>query len=45
MSAPDATIRDSAWKPMSYIAPSPPTTHSGFLPQPFWSHRIRTPIA
>ena len=28
MSAPEATIRDSAWKPMSYIAPSPPMTHS-----------------
>ena len=28
MSAPEATIRDRAWKPMSYIAPSPPKTHS-----------------
>ena len=28
MSAPEATIRDSDWKPMSYIAPSPPITHS-----------------
>src|SRR5437764_15014552 len=45
MFIPLANIRDNAWKPMSYIAPSPPTTHSGFLPQPFWSHRIRTPMA
>ena len=39
MSAPDATIRDSAWKPMSYIAPSPPTTHSRRSAWPAWSQR------
>jgi hypothetical protein len=45
MFMPLANIRDSAWKPMSYMAPSPPTTHSGLLPQPIWSHFIRTPMA
>ena len=39
MSAPDATIRDSAWKPMSYIAPSPPITHSRRSGWPAWSQR------
>ena len=45
MSAPDATIRDSAWKPMSYIAPSPPRTHSRRSAWPAWSHRARMPRA
>src|SRR5262245_23505833 len=42
---PDASIRDSAWKPMSKNAPSPPMHHSGLSCQPIWSHRVRTPIA
>src|SRR5581483_8559910 len=45
MFMPLAKSRESAWKPMSYMAPSPPTTHSGLPCQPIWSHRIRTPIA
>ena len=45
MSAPDATIRDSAWKPMSYIAPSPPRTHSRRSGWPAWSQRARMPSA
>src|SRR5918994_4139631 len=42
---PLANIRESAWKPMSYMAPSPPMTHSGLPFQPIWSQRIRTPMA
>src|SRR6478752_9629652 len=45
MSAPDATIRDSDWKPMSYIAPSPPRTHSRRSGWPAASHRARIPAA
>src|SRR5687767_4719701 len=45
MFLPLANSRDSAWKPMSNIAPSPPITHSGFFSQPIWSQRIRTPMA
>ena len=45
MSAPDATIRDSDWKPMSYIAPSPPMTHSRRSGWPAWSQRARMPSA
>src|SRR5262245_45882663 len=45
MFMPLGNMRDSAWKPMSYIAPSPPMTHRGFFCQPIWSQRIRTPIA
>src|SRR3954454_17537015 len=42
---PLANRRDRAWKPMSYIAPSPPMHHSGLSFQPIWSHRMRTPMA
>src|SRR5215207_10013066 len=42
---PLANMRDSAWKPISNMAPSPPSTHSGRSFQPIWSQRIRTPIA
>ena len=45
MSAPEATIRDSAWKPMSYIAPSPPMTHRRRSAWPAWSQRARMPRA
>src|ERR671913_354533 len=45
MFIPLANIRERAWNPMSYIAPSPPTTHSGLSFHPIWSHRIRTPMA
>src|SRR4029079_5598936 len=45
MFIPDANSRDSAWNPMSYMAPSPPTTHSGRSFQPIWSHRLLTPMA
>src|SRR5690348_5692822 len=45
MSAPDATIRDSAWNPMSYIAPSPPRTHSRRSGWPAASQLARTPSA
>ena len=34
MSAAEATIRDRAWKPMSYIAPSPPITQRRLACQP-----------
>src|SRR6476660_2928343 len=42
---PEANMRERAWNPMSYMAPSPPTTQSGLSFHPFWSHRIRTPMA
>src|SRR4051794_39625342 len=42
---PLANRRDSAWKPMSNIAPSPPITHRGRSCQPIWSQRMRTPMA
>jgi hypothetical protein len=45
MSAPEATIRDRLWKPMSYIAPSPPKAHSLRSGWPAASQRARTPIA
>ena len=45
MSIPAASIRESDWKPMSYIAPSPPTTQRRFSCQPRWSHLARTPMA
>src|SRR6266542_5087845 len=45
MSAPDATMRDSDWKPMSYIAPSPPITQMRRSPFPPWSQRARMPSA
>ncbi len=45
MSAPEATMRDSDWKPMSYIAPSPPKTHSRRSAWPSWSQRSRMPSA
>ena len=35
MSMPEASIRESDWKPISSIAPSPPITHKRLLPQPF----------
>ena len=45
MFMPLANMRDSAWKPMSNMAPSPPMHHSGLSCQPIWSQRIRTPMA
>src|SRR5262245_1920389 len=45
MSAPAAIIRDSDWKPISFIAPSPPMIHSRLSFHPSWSQRARTPIA
>ena len=45
MSAPEATIRESDWKPMSYIAPSPPKTHSLRSGCPPASQRERMPMA
>ena len=45
MFMPEASMRESDWKPMSSIAPSPPTTQSFLSPQPIWSQRARTPIA
>ena len=45
MFMPLANMRDSDWKPMSNIAPSPPMHHSGLSCQPIWSQRIRTPMA
>src|SRR4030095_3225038 len=45
MFIPLANIRDSAWNPISNIAPSPPRHHSGRSCQPIWSQRERTPIA
>src|SRR5262249_59858978 len=45
MFMPLANRRDRAWKPMSYMAPSPPMHHSGLCCHPIWSQRIRTPIA
>src|SRR6266436_2277941 len=40
-----ASERDSDWKPMSNMAPSPPMHHSGLSCHPFWSQRMRTPMA
>src|SRR5579862_1307871 len=45
ISAPAAIMRESDWKPISFIAPSPPTIHRRFSRHPSWSHRARTPIA
>ena len=45
MFMPEASMRERDWKPMSSIAPSPPTTHSFLSCQPIWSQRARTPIA
>src|SRR6185503_2086165 len=45
MSAPEATIRESDWKPMSYIAPSPPSTHRRRSGWPAASQRDRMPSA
>ena len=45
MSMPEATRRDSDWKPMSYMAPSPPKTHSRRSGWPAWSQRSRMPMA
>src|SRR5918912_1437292 len=45
MFMPLANKRDSAWKPMSNMAPSPPMHHSGLPCQPIWSQRSRTPMA
>src|SRR5215475_12075165 len=40
-----ASIRDSDWNPISFMAPSPPTIHRRFFCQPLVSHLARTPIA
>src|SRR6476646_7633463 len=45
MFIPLANRRERAWKPMSYMAPTPPTTQRWRSFQPIWSQRIRTPIA
>src|SRR5450756_46862 len=45
MSAPDATMRESDWKPMSYMAASPPKTHSRRSAWPAWFQRSRIPRA
>src|SRR6202022_596466 len=42
---PLARRRESAWKPMSNIAPSPPMHQIGRSCQPIWSQRMRTPMA
>src|SRR3954468_2184468 len=45
MFMPLARRRDSDWKPMSNMAPSPPMHQIGLSPQPIWSQRMRTPMA
>jgi hypothetical protein len=45
MLMPEASIRDSDWNPMSYMAPSPPMHHNGLPCHPIWSQRRRTPMA
>ena len=45
MFMPLANSRDSAWKPMSNMAPSPPMHQIGLSCQPIWSQRMRTPMA
>src|SRR5262245_55611423 len=45
MSMPAASMRDSDWNPMSFIAPSPPTIQRRFFCQPSVSHFERTPMA
>src|SRR5437762_6414007 len=45
MSQPAASIRESDWKPMSFMAPSPPMIHRRLFCQPCTSHLARTPIA
>src|SRR5262245_57053442 len=45
MFMPLANRRESAWKPMSNMAPSPPMHQIGLLFQPIWSQRMRTPMA
>src|SRR3954453_13342899 len=45
MFMPLASSRDSAWKPMSNMAPSPPMHQIGLSFQPIWSQRMRTPMA
>ena len=42
---PAASIRESDWNPMSFIAPSPPMIQRRFCCQPWLSHLARTPIA
>src|SRR5262245_27930056 len=45
MFEPAANMRESDWKPMSNMAPSPPMHQSGLPSQPSWSQRERTPMA
>src|SRR4029077_19730127 len=45
MFMPLASKRDSDWKPMSNMAPSPPMHQIGLSFQPIWSQRARTPMA
>src|SRR6516164_931615 len=45
MFMPLANKRDNDWKPMSYMAPSPPMHQIGLSCQPSWSQRRRTPMA
>src|SRR2546421_8373510 len=45
MFMPLANRRDRAWKPMSYMAPSPPMHQIGLPCQPIWSQRMRRPMA